>query len=1146
MSSDSSSIEERQIGDYLIKDSIGNGGYAKVYLGTHIPTKEKVAIKVIDKEELFEEEINKKRLLLEISILKKVRHKNIIKLYEIMETPQTIYLVMEYCNSGELFDFIVGKDKLSENQACSFYQEIIDALSYLHSQNIVHRDVKPENILLNKINRIINCKLIDFGISRTFQNNELVSTPCGTASYASPEMHKGEAYNPILSEVWSSGILLFSMVCGYLPFSEEDELENINNILKGNYEFPDDIELSPEIKDLIKHLLDINPETRYNLDKIKQHPWFNLVPYNSRPGILIGYHRIPIDPKILTQCESYGYNKEEVIDSVRNNRYNKNSALYYILLKKLEIEGTDSISDLFSDQYLEYINDKNNLLTEEEIIDFRKELENENNKEKYLDNEFENKKEDKSLDDIYSEKSEKSIEDNNNNNNNLDLSSENEQKKDNKDLILFPDEDKNDQENNNNKDELEELNDNIEIPGMYSDNDIYRVILKSGNKNKENLENLNKKEENQLLKNDENEIKKEIEELKDKENEKKETVEETKLEVKSSKNVDNEIIDKNMEDKKEEKENEKEIENLKINEISNNIKNNNISHKLKSSNSFNFMSKDYEKLNSGEKEIENKNKDDILNESFTIRLTDTIKENILKMKNPKKKEGISNFKILNNINQLNNEKPKNAPKIYVRKVKFGQKEKILSKGNKKDHTIIINRNASFHLYKRRNNNANEDIKIPKNNMHYSLRKTFKRKKYIKYKTTISKIDNNKKNINININKMSIKYLRTSNKIELKNKAFAYNKNNKNDKKLINKIPKGSIRNYIDKITSQRKSNYTYMKGNSYINKTEKIKKEIKNNNIRFTMQIRSRNDQSNYSNIFNSNTISVNSRRDKIFNSFIINKRESNKNIYRPKFSIKNLYATINSKENKKFSKVNNKNIKKNANMNKSFGYRVNYNTNKLNSTKNIIKLTKNKIMKNNEIKNIIHGNKLNFFRTKSKNKESRSNKSTEFRTKFGYSVRNKNDLNMGIAKIIKIKEKQINNNDKSVKNVKIKEKIKIDKNNKYKGPLDTKNLIIAESIETIQEKINNALNLNKIKFWKLNHLKYICSSKNMDKFCIEICFLGEISKYKDSIKTNNNNDNINSEKKNIFYLKIILSKENNNSANIKLIEKVIDNIKSK
>ena len=142
---------------------------------------------------------------------------------------------MEYCDGGELFDYIVSKQHLSEKQACLFFQELIDALTYLHSQNIVHRDVKPENILLENFGKSMTCKLIDFGISRTYTLDKLISTPCGTASYAPPEMHRGEEYYGLLSDVWSAGVLLYAMVFGYLPFCEEDEDTNIDNIIKGNY-----------------------------------------------------------------------------------------------------------------------------------------------------------------------------------------------------------------------------------------------------------------------------------------------------------------------------------------------------------------------------------------------------------------------------------------------------------------------------------------------------------------------------------------------------------------------------------------------------------------------------------------------------------------------------------------------------------------------------------------------------------------------------------------------------------------------------------------------------------------------------------------------------------------------------------------------
>lgn len=182
--------------------------------GVHIQTGEKVTIKILDKLQLMEDPDNLKRVEREIQILKLVKHKNIIQLYEVMETPQKIYLVMELCEGGELFDYIVSKERLDENQSCHFFQEIINALDYLHSQNIVHRDIKPENMLLDKTKDKISIKIIDFGISTSYTNESLLSTPCGTATYAPPEMHKGEEYYGLLSDVWSSGVVLYAMVYG--------------------------------------------------------------------------------------------------------------------------------------------------------------------------------------------------------------------------------------------------------------------------------------------------------------------------------------------------------------------------------------------------------------------------------------------------------------------------------------------------------------------------------------------------------------------------------------------------------------------------------------------------------------------------------------------------------------------------------------------------------------------------------------------------------------------------------------------------------------------------------------------------------------------------------------------------------------------
>ena len=135
------------------------------------------------------------------------------------------------------------------------------------------------------------------------------------------------------------------MAFGYLPFCEEDEDTNIDNIINGNYEIPE--EASPELEDLIKHIMDIDPLTRYDLDQIKKHPWYNLVqPPKCYPGLIIGYHKIPIDERILKVCEAYGFNQEEVEKSVKENKYDNKSSIYYIILSKMKREGYDSISDL--------------------------------------------------------------------------------------------------------------------------------------------------------------------------------------------------------------------------------------------------------------------------------------------------------------------------------------------------------------------------------------------------------------------------------------------------------------------------------------------------------------------------------------------------------------------------------------------------------------------------------------------------------------------------------------------------------------------------------------------------------------------------------------------------------------------------------
>lgn len=376
-------VEVKQKGNYLLGKTLGEGAFGLVKCGTHITTGEKVAVKILDKTRMKEEEDDFNRVKKEINILKKLRHKNVIQLYEIIESQNKLYLVIELCEGKELFDYIVDNQKLSEAEACKLFQDLIDGVEYLHSQNIVHRDLKPENLLLDSER---NLKITDFGLSTVYSNENLLTTPCGTPSYAPPEMLKGEEYHGLLSDIWSCGVILFAMLCGYLPFSESNEDINCRNIIEGNFEIPD--YLSPGVVDLLANVLKIDPVERYDIQQVRQHTWFNLIAPQTCPGIVLEYHKIPIDKtlfseilkehfsidnaKVISMCfesnkliMSPDLQKEEQLDyekicdlknKIESNKFDNFTAIYYLTLKKQVKDGYNSISDLRSQEYINYIN----------------------------------------------------------------------------------------------------------------------------------------------------------------------------------------------------------------------------------------------------------------------------------------------------------------------------------------------------------------------------------------------------------------------------------------------------------------------------------------------------------------------------------------------------------------------------------------------------------------------------------------------------------------------------------------------------------------------------------------------------------------------------------------------------------------------
>ena len=261
---------EYKIGNYLIQKTLGQGTFGKVKLGIYLPNQEKVAIKILEKDRMTDKD-DQIRIKREFDMLSKFNHPNVILVTEIFESIDSYYSVMEYCEGGELFNYIVEKRRLSENESSFFYFQIINGLEYIHSLGIVHRDLKPENLLLTKDHLL---KIIDFGLSNYFEKGQknLLSTPCGSPCYASPEMVAGKKYDGIKIDIWSTGIILFAMLCGYLPFEDKNNEILFDKILECKIDFP--YFLSEESIDLIKKILVIDPLKRIDICDIKKHSFF--------------------------------------------------------------------------------------------------------------------------------------------------------------------------------------------------------------------------------------------------------------------------------------------------------------------------------------------------------------------------------------------------------------------------------------------------------------------------------------------------------------------------------------------------------------------------------------------------------------------------------------------------------------------------------------------------------------------------------------------------------------------------------------------------------------------------------------------------------------------------------------------------------
>ncbi|KAJ4826462.1 CBL-interacting serine/threonine-protein kinase 25 [Turnera subulata] len=265
-------MEERHIlfGKYEVGRLLGKGTFAKVYYGKHLLTGESVAIKVISKDQVKKEGMMG-QIQREISVMRLVRHPNIVELKEVMATKTKIFFVMEYVRGGELFAK-VARGKFKEDSARKYFQQLISAVDFCHSRGVYHRDLKPENLLLDENEDL---KISDFGLSalpEQLRQDGLLHTQCGTPAYVAPEVLRKKGYDGSKADIWSCGVILYVLLAGFLPFQDENVMKMYSKVFKADFEFPP--WFSMEAKRLVSRLLVADPNRRITIPAITRVHWF--------------------------------------------------------------------------------------------------------------------------------------------------------------------------------------------------------------------------------------------------------------------------------------------------------------------------------------------------------------------------------------------------------------------------------------------------------------------------------------------------------------------------------------------------------------------------------------------------------------------------------------------------------------------------------------------------------------------------------------------------------------------------------------------------------------------------------------------------------------------------------------------------------
>jgi len=248
---------------------LGEGSYGRVHIAYDKITGEECAVKVLDKSKMDKEGLQ--RVYFEAEIMKKLSHKNILQVKNITEDKENVYIVMDYARNGDLLEYVNSKKKLTEEEAREIFIQIVEALNYTHNKNIIHRDIKLENILLNENNEVI---IGDWGFAGYWSTENKIKCKWGSILYAAPEVFLGREYTGPEIDIWSLGVVLYAMVTGRLPFGGANNNEIAMNIVEGNFKLPSTC--SKSLSDLIHSMLTVDSQYRIKMNDIKEHPWLQV------------------------------------------------------------------------------------------------------------------------------------------------------------------------------------------------------------------------------------------------------------------------------------------------------------------------------------------------------------------------------------------------------------------------------------------------------------------------------------------------------------------------------------------------------------------------------------------------------------------------------------------------------------------------------------------------------------------------------------------------------------------------------------------------------------------------------------------------------------------------------------------------------